>query len=372
MQFMRRTFLLLFGAVLPLLLFATAFDFGVFHVVGTPAPVKKTLSDSGIYNTVVSQALGQAKTSSGNDGVSFLDPVIKSSAEESFSPQVIQSSSEKVIDGIYNWLGGKSDQPDFHIDLSGTKNDFAEKVGAATKAKAEKLPVCTSIPTTTDPLKATCLPPGVTPTQAGEQAKNEVLNAKGFLEHPDITASSIKSADGQNVFQTGKLKKAPSYYQLSTKVPYILATLTLVAILAVVFLSSSRRKGLRHAGFTVALVGAFMLAFAWGFNRAVTQNVIPQINSDNKVFESSIRILASDVSHSIDQNYWIFGIAYFSLGLVLVLVTFLGRKGTGKKAATPAMSEQSTEHNAQPKATPKPTQRPSSKPPTKRPPMIQG
>jgi protein-S-isoprenylcysteine O-methyltransferase Ste14 len=342
MQFMRRTFLLLFGAVLPLLLFATAFDFGVFHVVGTPAPVKKTLSDSGIYNTVVSQALGQAKTSSGNDGVSFLDPVIKSSAEESFSPQVIQSSSEKVIDGIYNWLGGKSDQPDFHIDLSGTKNDFAEKVGAATKAKAEKLPVCTSIPTTTDPLKATCLPPGVTPTQAGEQAKNEVL------------------------------KKAPSYYQLSTKVPYILAALTLVVILAVVFLSSSRRKGLRHAGFTVALVGAFMLAFAWGFNRAVTQNVIPQINSDNKVFESSIRILASDVSHSIDQNYWIFGIAYFSLGLVLVLVTFLGRKGTGKKAATPAMSEQSTEHNAQPKATPKPTQRPSSKPPTKRPPMIQG
>jgi hypothetical protein len=371
MQFVRRTFLVLFGAALPLLLLATAFNFGVYQVVGTSAPVKKILGDSGIYNTVVSQALGQAKTSSGSGEVSLLDPLIKNAAEESFSPQVVQSSSEKVIDGVYNWLGGKSGQPDFHIDLAGTKNDFAEKVGAAASTRAEKLPKCTSIPASTDPLKATCLPPGVTPTQIGTQAKNEVLNAQGFLEHPDITAGSIKSADGQNVFQTGKLKKAPTYYQIATKAPYILAALSLIAILAVLFLNVSRRKGLRHVGITLALVGAFLLAFAWGFNRVVAQNVIPQINSDNKVFESSIKILASDVAHSVDQNYWIFGIAYFSLGFVLLLVTFFGNKGRGKKAPAEEKAATSKPAPEQKSTQPRPQQRPAPQR-SKTPPRIQG
>jgi hypothetical protein len=119
MQFLRKMLLVLVAAALPFLLFATAFDFGIYNVVGKPKPVKKILSDSGIYGSVVSQALNQAKTTSnGTSQVSLLDPEIKKAAEESFNPQVVQTSSEKVIDGIYDWLGGKSAQPDISVDLS--------------------------------------------------------------------------------------------------------------------------------------------------------------------------------------------------------------------------------------------------------------
>jgi hypothetical protein len=368
MRFVRRTFLVFLGAVLPFLLFATAFNFGVLQVVGSPTPVKKILSDSGIYSSVVSSALDQAKTSSnGSTEVSLIDPAIKKAAEESFSPQVVQHSSEQAIDGIFDWLNGKSAQPDFNIDLTSVKSGFAEKVGQAAQAKAATLPKCTSAPTTTDPFGITCLPPGITPAQVGEQAKNDVLNGQGFLEHPNITANSIKNdTTGQSVFDSSKLKDAPKRYQLFKKTPYILLCLVVLTILAIVFLSTSRRKGLRHVAVAFAFVGLFMLAFAWGLNRVVSQNVIPQINLDNKVLQSNVRILASDVVHSVDQNYWIFGIAYASVGIVVLLLTILKGRGENKKAhaATKAPSAES-------KPAPKPQPRPAPQKP-KSPPRIQG
>jgi hypothetical protein len=369
MQFMRRTLLVLFGALLLLLLFATAFDFGIYRVIGAPGPVKATLSDSGIYNSVVGSALDQAKTSSnGTSQVSLLDPAIKKAAEDSFSPQVVQTSSEEVIDGIYNWLNGKTSQPDFSVDLRSQKNDFAEKVGQAAKVKAATLPVCTSVPATTDPFSATCLPPGVTPTQVGTQAKNDVLHGQGFLEHPNITADSIKSGSGHSVFASGKLKDAPKRYQLAKKTPYILMVLTILTILAIIFLSPTRRKGLRRVGFTLAFAGVSMLAFAWALNRVVAQNVIPQISLDNKVFESNVRILASDVTHSIDRNYWIFAIAYLSTGIVVLLLTLLGRGGRrgSQRSKAPAPKHDLGPIPKQAAPPPRPAPRP------KRPPMIQG
>jgi hypothetical protein len=375
MQFVRRTLLVLLGALLPLLLLATAFDFGAYHVVGTPTPLKKTLSDSGIYNSVVSQALEQAKTtSSGYSQIPLQDPAIKKAAEESFSPQFVQSSSEKVIDGVYNWLRGKSSQPDFNVDLSSAKNNFAEKVGQVAKAKAATLPLCTSVPASKDSFNATCLPPGITPAQVGLQAKNDVLYGNGFLEHSNITASSIKSSNGNPVFSSGKLKNAPKYYQLSTKLPYILIGLSLLNILAIIFLSSTRRKGLRHVSFTFAIVGVFLLAFAWGLNRVVAQNFIPQINFDNKVFESNVRILSTDITHSIDRNYWIFGIAYFSLGFIVLLVTFLKGRESGTKApGPPNKPAASTElpKQSDPKTAYRPQPRPAQQRPKPRP-RIQG
>jgi hypothetical protein len=371
MQFVRRSFLTIFGAALPLLLLATAFNFGVLQVIGSPEPVKKILSGSGIYNSVVGTALEQAKTtSSGTSEVSLNDPTIKKAAQESFSPDVVKNSSEKVVDGIYVWLDGKSPQPQFDIDLSNAKNDFADKVGEAAKTKAATLPVCTSAPTTTDPFSATCVPPGVTPEQIGEQAKNDVLKGQGFLEHPKITASSFKSASGNHSLFEGKLKGAPKKYQLAKKTPYILAGLTILAMLAIVFLSTTRRKGLRRVGVILAIVGVFMLAFAWGLNRVVTQNITPKIVVENKVLQSNMRNLATDITHRVDRNYWIFGIVYAALGLILILTTlFVGRNRSKKSpAATKAQAVNQTPQN-----NPVPSQQPLPAPPRRKsPPRIQG
>jgi hypothetical protein len=372
MQFLRKMLLVLVAAALPFLLFATAFDFGIYNVVGKPKPVKKILSDSGIYGSVVSQALNQAKTTSnGTSQVSLLDPEIKKAAEESFNPQVVQTSSEKVIDGIYDWLGGKSAQPDISVDLSSPKNNFAEKVGQAAKTRAESLPVCTSAPATIDPLSATCLPPGVTPSQVGDQARDAILKGQGFLQHPTITAESFKGANNQSVFDKPKVKQAPKRYQLATKVPYILAALSVLAILAIVFLSTSRRKGVKRVAITLVIVGVILLLFAWGFNRIMTHDVIPKsvpkVALDNKLLQSNVQILATELTQSIHQNYLVFGLAYLALGIAAFLVSMLLGRGGGKKAPQPTKS-------APAKPVQPPPQRLVSRPPQrpKSPPRIQG
>jgi hypothetical protein len=364
MQFARKSLLAILGVLLPLFLLATAFDFGVLRVAGGPTPVKKILSDSGIYSSVVASALDQAQKSAQNgDEVSLSDPAIKKAAGDAFNPQVVQSSTEKVIDGVYNWLDGKTAQPDFNVDLTNVKTSFAEKVGQAAADRAATLPVCTTPPASTDPFSATCRPPNLTPVQIGTQAKNDVLNAQGFLEHPNITADSvIKSDSGQSVFDSN-LKDAPKQYQRVKKTPIILSILTVLTIVAIIFLSSSRRKGLRRVGIVLAVVGAFMLLFAFSLNRVAVHNVIPKINLDNAVLQTNVRILATEVVQSIDQNYWIFGTAYFALGVLAILVTMLIGRG-GVKESVAAKEGAASVSSAPPKPqAPKPkTAKPKSAP----------
>jgi hypothetical protein len=328
MQLLRRTLLVLAATALPLLLFATAFDFGVYNIVGKPQPVKKILSDSGIYGSVVSQALNQSKTTSDS-----------------------------------------TTQPEFNVDLSAAKNNFADRVGQAAKTRAQTLPVCTSVPASTDPLSATCLPMGVTPAQVGDQAKNAVLNGQGFLEHPAITADSFKGANNQSIFDKPKVKQAPKRYQLATKVPFILAALSLLSMLAVVFLSDSRRKGIRRVAIILIIVGIALLLFAWAFNRVMTHNVIPEsipkVALDNKVLQSNVQILATEVTQNIHHNYLVFGIGYLALGIAALLVSMFLRKGGIQRA--PAAPEKRA-------ATSGPSAKPARKPapPPKSPPKIQG
>jgi hypothetical protein len=362
MQFARKSLLAFLGVLLTFFLFATAFDFGVLRVAGSPTPVKKILSDSGIYSSVVASALDQAQKSAGaGNEVSLADPAIKKAAGDAFNPQVVQGSTEKVIDGLYNWLDGKTAQPDFNVDLTTVKASFAEKVGQAATGRAKTLPVCTTPPASTDPFSATCRPLNLTPDQLGTQAKNDVLSGQGFLEHPNITANSVKKSDsGQSVFDTN-LKDAPKQYQRVKKTPIILSVLTILTIVAIIFVSSTRRKGLRNVGIILAVVGAFMLLFAFSLNRVAVHNVIPKINLDNAVLQSNVRILATEVVQNIDQNYWIFGTIYFALGALAILTTMMLGKGGGKMA--PAAANENSGAPAEPKSAQKPkTAKPKSAP----------
>jgi protein-S-isoprenylcysteine O-methyltransferase Ste14 len=370
MNFARKALLVLLTPLLPILLFATAADFGLINVAGSPAPVKKLLKDSGIYNNVVNSALDQAQNSS-NDSegdISLNDPAIKKAAAETFNPQVVQQSSEQVIDGVYNWLGGKSAQPDFNLDLTSQKATFAQKVGLAAKDRAATLPPCTSPPTSSNPFSATCLPRGTTPEQVGIQTEQKILNAEGFLEHPNITVNNFKGEDSQqSVFEKKNVKNIPVQYQRVKKTPFILAILAILTTAAIIFLSTSRAKGLRHVGIILITTGLFMLVFAWVLNGAVTSNVIPKWKLDNKVLQEDVQKLAKEIVHNVSINYMIFGGIYSALGFgALVGPTIAGRKN--KKEPPAGNSEPNPKsQTAAPKA---PVQK--APPRRKSPPVVQG
>lgn len=323
MNILRKMLLVILAGLLPLFLFSLAIDSGIIKTAGSSAPIKKVLNDSGIYNSLISGLLDQAKTSGGDQGggTSLTDQGVKAAAEKTFTPQFLQSTTEKILDSVFAWLDGKTLIPDYKIDVSGLKGTFAMEVAKTAEARAATLPACPpglSGGSSFDAFSATCLPKGLTAAQAAIQVQNDINSGDGFIKDTLLSADSVKtSGSNQSVF-VDQLKNAPKAYQNIKKTPIILAVLALITTLGIVFLSSSRVAGLRRAGIVFLIVGFLLLVFAWGLNYGINQKALPNLNMDNKVLQEKVRNLVSDVVASVDKTYWIFGASYAGLGVVAI------------------------------------------------------
>lgn len=317
MDMVRKIFLGIAGVLLAFFLFILAIDDGLIRAAGSPGPIKHILAGSGIYSSIVPSNLDQAKQITADSRqVSLTDPLVRSAAESTFSPQFVQTTSENVIDSIYRWLNGQTPLPDFKIDLTAKKATFADKVAAGVQQKAASLPRCTSALTSAsfDAFNATCLPPGVSPPQVADTVRSDILNGQGFLNDPLITADSIKSNDSNKSIFVDQLKNAPNVFQAIKATSVIFGLLAVLALLAIIFLSRPRLKGLRHAGFILIGIGIFLVLFALAVNSAVKNKALPKINTDNKVLQADLRQLTNDSVQKVDNTVLAFGGGYIVLG----------------------------------------------------------
>ena len=358
MHFARKAGLVILTPLLPLLLFTTAFDFGLLHIASHPVTVKKIIADSGIYNDAVASALNQAK-SNANDGLNLADPAIKEAASKALTPAVLQDSTNKIIDGVYDWLDGKTPQPDFNVDLSGPKAAFAEAVGSSAAARAATLPVCASIPSSQsfDVFSATCLPPGVSAAQAGSEAKSQILSGgQGFLDNPVISASTIKSGNSNQSVFADQLKSVPKQYQRAKKTPYLLALATILVGAGLVFLRSSWRKGLRHIGIVLVVTGVFMLVFAYGLHYGINNKLVPNLKFSSALLATDVKSLIKDLSGAVINNYYLFGVIYGILGTAAIVTPFiLNKRSSPASHATPQPETTTSDEPKKPEAKPSKT-----------------
>ncbi len=317
MNFARKAVLIIISPLFFVLLFTTAFDTGVIRVATHPATVKKIVADSGVYNNIIPSLLKQAGTVNSQTGsVVLTSPGVQSAAETTFRPQFLQTTTNNVIDSMYSWLDGKTAIPDFKIDLTSQKQQFAQLVAQAAGAQATSLPACTAPVDLSNynVFTANCLPPGTTATDVSDGTLNTLLSGQGFLDNPVITADTLKaSGSNQSVFQK-QLKNLPATYRRIKETPLLLALLTLLLAVAIVFLSSTKRRGLKHVAITLLAAGLFLLLCAWGLSEGISK-AVPKINFNNAAFDSNIRALVTDLAQSIDKNYWWFGGLYSALGI---------------------------------------------------------
>jgi hypothetical protein len=297
----------------------TALDFGVVQTVGSPTDVKKLINDSGLYTSVVPSLLDQTKSVSTTIGnIPTSDPTVRQAANQSLSPKDVQKNAETAIDSIYGWLNGKTDQPNFQINLTSSQAAFADNLANAVQTKAASLPACTTPYTSTsfDVENATCLPAGVNPQALADQVRSQVNSGQSFITKPVLSANDLKS-EGQNqsVFQN-QWKNLPGQYQKVKKTPYILLLLTLLLAVGIVFLSPTWQRGLRHVGWTLAIMGLFMLVLAWALARSNTSLLQPHIILNNLVLQTDIRKLVTDIVTRVDHYYWLFGGLYTTLGIL--------------------------------------------------------
>jgi uncharacterized protein YjeT (DUF2065 family) len=202
-----------------------------------------------------------------------------------------------------------------------------------------------------DVFNATCLPIGTTPDSVASNIQSNLTDNQNFLKSPILTANAIKkSGSNQSVF-SGKASNAPTAFQWLKQTPFILSGLSLLAIIGIVFISSNRRKGLKRVGVVLTVIGVIVLVYAWGFNYGLTKKALPKIHISNTVISSDVKTIATEITHTVDKYYWLFGGVYLALGVIAITAAWKYPRSASTKGNA-AVAQSGPLHNDQDPAIP--------------------
>lgn len=265
------------GAILLCILFGVvttslAVSLGIYKVFGSADSIKDITRASGLYDSVkISDLLTDEQTQlSGR--LPLDNTTIQKILDDTFTPSNLEKNGDSAIDNFYSWLEGKSASPNLSINLSDQKDALAMNAGKAIAEKASALPACRSVQSVltarSDPLAATCRPPGLSSamitdlaTVAAQQRLDQITSAQ--------PASNTIALD-QNNDVSKSLSVAPDAYQFLQILPWMLGGLALLLGAGIIGLAGSR-SGIKMLGITSIVSGATVLLGSWLFAFALTE-----------------------------------------------------------------------------------------------------
>ncbi len=325
---MKKLARVLSSSILKLSLFNLALVGAAVLVLGTSAQLKQSIVDSKLYDSFVDSVLQASIDASENQvqGQSFplSDPEIQSAAKKAFPPELLQNNLEQVIDGTYAWLDGTTAEPKFSVDFGDAKQTFAAGVGDFAVRRFNSLPACTigqlqSLDPSIDPFNVPCQPPGVTAAMVQAQVVNEIQTSEEFLPKPVITPETMPADESGQTFAQ-QLSGAPGAMQTLKKLPWILATVALVAAAVTVPLHEKRRFGVRSIATTFAGTGIFLLVSTLILGYFFAQMNKPG-GSISQFAEGQFQQAVVSIfrSLSIEFNSYLirFSLAYIAIGVLL-------------------------------------------------------
>lgn len=305
-----------------------------------PNNIKAWLSGSGLYTAIPDNLIKEMQKQQPEGSTSFAatNPIVVQAAKETITPSFIQTSTETVIDGSFNWVDGKTQQPNFNIDVASAKQTFADKIVAALKQRYESLPSCgRSLPATADPFAIECRPIINFDIDAQlARLKAEIVSDEGFLGTQNLNANTLTTqADGATKPIFEQYKQVPEQYQTLKRLPLIAGISALVLGLVIVFVSSDRLRGLRKVGVALIISGGFAAVSLWLINFGVTQ-AKTQATKDSgaNAYQESILKIADAAQHDFaSRGVWIIA-AYLIIGIGLVVGVVVYKRKTAAPATT--------------------------------------
>lgn len=326
MKFFRNFALSLLFSLVSFCVFSLGFLLSLKFVMGNPVSIKNALSQSGIYQTLVQDALKQSENKNNEiNSLPTTQPEIQTAIRQAFPPEQLQEDVNQIIDGTYPWIQGKTPTPTFRIDLTNAKQQLANAVADYASRRLSALPPCTpaEVPPNIDIFTLTCLPLGFDTPAAVNQARQDVLNAGGPLKQPVLTPDTLKPDDSHTITQ--KFANVPRAYHSFILTLYALALVAIITSVAAVYFSSTWRSGLRRLGVTLVTIGISTVLAAWigstllhrGLDQLVTtaqNNQLVQVKISNVV-----DILTANV-----RNWWLgYGFVILVIGIgVLIALRF--------------------------------------------------
>ncbi len=355
-----------------------------------PAKLETWLGQSHFYTSAVNNAISDAQQNTSNDAgagrVSLNDPAMQQAIKSVFTPNLLQNYTSTILDANYAWLQGKTATPNFKVDLTEQKEQLAKQIGQVVETRVNGLPACSAAQIAqlestlqSDPLVISCRLPDVTGQTAGQQATKQIKESSDFLSSPIITPQALNPNGGN----TGKpyyqkMSNLPKLYRLNQMLPWIFGVISFLSLLTILFISLTKRRGLRRIGWVLLSAGLILIIVKFIIDIA-SKEVEKKILSNVGVtqLEQSLtdflHRLAIELAHT---EFWI-GIVYIVLALIILAIIWFTRDKTDKPKSkktkkpnqkTDASNGQGSGERPPLPAFKKPT---PSAPPPKRPRLIQ-
>ncbi len=290
-------------------------------VLGTPQPVQRALSESGIYTISIPNLLQSQQVGTLAD-LPVQQPEVQEAIQKAFPPALLEQYSNTVITATYDWVQGRSQSPNFQIDLTEAKVNFANNIAAYVQQRSAALPICTTAPSTTEinPYTLSCRPRQASPEAIATQAKQEIMSS-GFLENSVLTADTIKDSNGRPLSE--QLQMVPKTYAWIIRIMYGtgIAALLLIALIALLR-RQEWRMVLRRMGALVATIGIVSGLIAWGSSYAIGKAADKLLASASTHELIQTKVIA--IAHLLVDNlrhWWLgYGVTLAILGIIMWLI----------------------------------------------------
>jgi hypothetical protein len=299
-----------------------------FFAIANPGVIKTALSDNNTYQKLIPAGLDIAQkdnNDNGKDALPLNEPGVQTAINKAFPPDDLKAKSETVIDSVFIWLDGKTAKPQFSLDFTNNKQLLASELGNYTATRAASLPPCTvqdvqAAQSNNDVFSIKCLPPGVTPAQAGQEATSKIANNKDFLKDPVVTSDTFKAGDtnlGDKNFNAEPFRK---FYQKKSLLSILLPTLVLALAALGTWLAPTRMLAIKRLErvFLMSVVGMSLVAVGMYFGSRKLNN---NFASDNLSTGMVIPVVSSLIHHAM-----VVYIVFAAISLVLTVGLFTATK----------------------------------------------
>lgn len=248
---------LLLHVTLPLVVLASVFTL----LFATAQPIKQSLADAQVY-TAFAETINQelSRQTETGDTLAVPQEELTDLVEQAIATEDLQEQVEQAIDATYDWLNGVTSQPEFTIDFSDSREQFAASISSYAAERLDSLPTCSSLDqlqNEIDPLTAECVPPGFSPQDEVETYTQELLDSDQFIPEAQFSSTDIF----ENLDEEARSNVPATFQQLKQAV-WIVATVSGVLALAIFLLAPTKRIGLRRVGLNLAIVGLWLGLFA--------------------------------------------------------------------------------------------------------------
>jgi hypothetical protein len=319
----------LIGTTLVLCLFFIVYGLVFNQITSDRNEIKSILTQSNLYEKLPPAIYDSSAENNNRQTFAPLDdPQVREIALDTFTPAVAQNNIENLIDGTYDWLEGKTNQPEFVLDVKDTKDQFANRVGDYAKEKSTSLPDCSfsqlqKIQNSEEfnIFTANCVPPFISPQVIDQQTASAIKQSDEVLGDGTLKASELENARGEPLFKN--LDNIPDTFSAVKFTPLILLAFSSLLIFALLKVSKNKTEGLKRVSRWVGLAGVLIFLTPIAF-MIMSRTLLYGLGNQPEFRDIAISVLEQYVGKA-GEIYYLFGLVLVVLAISLHIFT---RKNT--------------------------------------------